>query len=215
MNYKMAIFDLDGTVLDTYEGIKEAVKHTIDHFELDNLSETDIRSFVGPPLEQSFRRFYNISEDTAKMYTAEFRKYYADRSILIASVYDGIPQLFSGLIEKNIAIAIATSKCQTFADRLVEYFNLDEWIHICCGSDPGKRMDKNEIIRHCVCESNIKDKENVVMIGDTQYDAKGALKAGVKFIGVTYGFGFKTREDVNKFQNIGYINNPVELLDLV
>ena len=96
--YDLVIFDLDGTLLDTGEGILEAVKHTVKVFGFEPMSDEEIKeSFIGPPIQDSFMRRYGIEKERIQDIAKVFRDYYSTESLLLANLYDGMEELFSSL----------------------------------------------------------------------------------------------------------------------
>jgi phosphoglycolate phosphatase len=205
--YKAVIFDIDGTILDPVEGVTEAVKHTIEQLGLKMLSDDQIALFVGPPIQNSFIEKYNLSENTAQKVANIFRNYYKNFSLLKAKAYDGIYDVFDELSRQKTGIGIATYKRQDYAEKLMEYFRFDIYCDSICGADNENRLAKPDIIKNCLNQLHITELTQAVMVGDSEHDALGAEEAGIDFIGVTYGFGFKTAEDVMKYRNVGYANS--------
>lgn len=213
--FKAAVFDLDGTLLDTSDGLSTAVKYTIDHFGLSPLSDEQIRTFIGPPIKDSFARTYDPDEALLNEMVAVFRDRYKTEDLLKAVPYDGIYEVLAKLKDAGIKPAIATYKRQDYATMILEHFHFNDYTDIMCGSDFDSKLRKHDIIRNAVTAAGINDYSQAVMIGDSDNDAVGAEKTGMLFIGVTYGFGFRSAEDVNKYSNIGTADLPEQIMKII
>lgn len=213
-DYCAAIFDVDGTLLDTTEGIVSAVQYTIKQYGLSELSYKEYLSFIGPPIQNSFRIHYGIEDkiELQKIATI-FRDRYKVYDLLKAKSYDGIYRLCDSLMKNNIKIAVATYKRQDYAIEILQHFGFHKYSDILIGADHDNKLTKADIIRKCIEELGFISTKDIVMIGDSDNDAEGAEKMGVDFIGVTYGFGFKSSADVMKYRTaVGCVNSPIDLL---
>jgi len=214
--YDLVIFDLDGTLLDTGEGILEAVKHTVSVLGLEPLTDEEIKeSFIGPPIQNSFMKRYGIEQERIQDVAKIFRDYYSTESLLLARLYDGMERLFDSLGELSVKAAVATYKREDYALRLLRHFGFGRYTDIMHGADDKNVLKKSDIIELCIRESGVSDRSRIVMVGDTDGDRLGAERAGVDFIGVTYGFGYKTRADVMSGYAVGAAETPIEILELI
>lgn len=213
--FKAAVFDLDGTLLDTSAGVLASVRYTIDHFGLRPLEEEQLKKFIGPPIQDSFAKVYGLEGDILQEIATVFRNRYKESDLLKAVPYDGIYDVFERLIESGIKPAIATYKRQDYATEILVYFGFDKYTDIMYGADHENRLKKNDIIRNAIFDAGVAKPGEAVMVGDSDNDAIGAKTLGVMFIGVTYGFGFHTTEDVEKFPNIGVARTTDEISYLI
>lgn len=193
MKFKNYIFDVDGTLLDTSLGIKEAILHTINVLKLHSLTEDELSSFIGPPAQKTFQKLYKLSDVESQKAADIFRDYYKEKSLLKAVPYNHIFDCMKSLIDKGCRVAIATYKREDYAIKLLKYFGFDKFTNSMHGGDNFNKISKSEIIELCMKEIGAK-KEDTVYVGDTQNDYESATKIGINFIGVTYGFGFKKSE---------------------
>ena len=190
MKIKNVIFDLDGTLLDTGRGIIESVEHTIGVMGLSKLSGEELRSCVGPPLKRSFMNTCGCTEETANEAVRTFRAYYQEGAVLHAEHYPGITELCSELKNRGIKLGVATNKPNRFAVALIENFGLEPYFSCVKGADEAGKLSKTDLIRSCMQEIGATESDTV-LIGDTDNDAAGAEQAGIGFIAVTFGFGFR------------------------
>lgn len=213
--YKCVVFDVDGTLLDTSEGLISAVRYTIEQFGLDPLDEDVIKTFIGPPIQNSFKRVYGFEDNKINEMASVFRNRYKSEDLLKAKPYDGIYKVFETLTANGIKPAIATYKRQDYAIKILEYFHFDRYTDCMYGADFEGKLKKQDIIELALEDAGITDYSEAVMVGDSDNDAIGAEKIGVDFIGVTYGFGFKNREDIQKFKAIGAADTALEILKMI
>lgn len=214
--YQYVIFDVDGTLLDTAEGVIEAVRKTIKGEGMEAPSEETLRTFIGPPIQNSFQKTYHLDGERVQELAVVFRNYYKqDECLLKASPYDGILKVCQELVSEGVKIGIATYKRQDYADKIVRHFGFGDYTDDIYGADNENRLKKVDIIRLCLEHMECEDLKKAVMIGDSDNDALGAAEVGIDFIGVTYGFGFKERRDIDQYSNVGYAETPLELLDIL
>ncbi len=211
---KNVIFDLDGTLLDTREGILESVKYAAKELGYKELSHEELLEFVGPPIQMSFMNHYGCDEKTAQKAANIFRDYYKNKALLKATPYNGIYELCQRLKDNDIKMAVATYKREDYALRLLEHFDFHKYCDPMHGADNNNKLKKKDIVQLCLDEMGA-SKEAAVLVGDTDHDANGALEAGIPFIGVTYGFGFKAASDLNGFSYYGVASEPLEIAGIL
>lgn len=211
---KNVIFDLDGTLLDTREGIIESVKYTIKEFSFKELSYDTLLEFIGPPIQNSLMKHCGCDSDTAQKATDFYRDHYMRETLFRADPYDGIFDLCHFFLGNNVRMAVATYKREDTALKLLHHFGFNHYCNPIHGSDNNNVLKKEDIVRMCLDEMGA-EKDNSVLVGDTVNDAKGAALAGIPFIAVTYGFGFKTDEELALYPNIGVAGTTMDVADIV
>lgn len=214
MRIDNVVFDLDGTLLDTSNGIIESVRHTIDVLRQPALSDNQLRAFIGPPLKKSFVKICGFSEVLADEAVRVFRAYYQEGAVLHATQYQGLTDLCEILISKDIKMGVATNKPNRFAVALIKQFGLDKYIKSVFGADEKGVLSKRDLIDLCMKDMNAL-RSNTVLIGDTDNDAIGAEQAGIQFIAVTYGFGFKAGEDIIEHPCVAMVDSPIQIADVI
>ncbi len=210
MKWNCVLFDLDGTLADTSQGIIHAIEKTIDRLGLEALSEEEKRSFIGPPIYESFKKRYDMGETLVQEATNLFRNSYKDEFLFEATLYAGIPELLQELKDNGVALGVATNKRIDYAMRLLEHLQIAKYFQCIQGSDFANTLKKPEIINECI-EKMHANKNEVVLIGDTIHDYKGAMKSGIDFLAVGYGFGFETAEERKLIDSSPLFNNVGEI----
>lgn len=188
-NYDVVLFDLDGTLTDPKEGITKSIQYSLKSFgieeDLDNLEQ-----FIGPPLHDSFKDYYNFDDEKATKAVEKYREYFSDKGIFENKIYENIKEVLEVLYKNGKILLVATSKPTVFAETILEYFRIDKYFRYIAGSNlDGTRVNKNEVIEYVLELCNVTDKEKVIMVGDRKYDIIGANKVGIDSIGVLYGYG--------------------------
>lgn len=192
--YNCIIFDVDGTLFDTSEGIFECINFVLREKKFPELSEEELKRFIGPPIIESFQKYCGFSHELANELTEMYRNYYVETYIKKSYMYSGMKELLDQVKAKNIKVAIATLKTQIQIDTLLKNKNLSIYFDLVCGAAPNRR-NKVDLINYIANQLKIEARE-MVLVGDSVLDAEGARKAGVDFIGVTYGFGLKKENDL-------------------
>ena len=213
--YKLAVFDLDGTLLNTGGGIANALSKTLEGLGFYPHQKTDLTAYIGPPIEVAFRELLGLEGPSLDDAAAQFRHRYRTQDLLTATPYHGIFELLEELRRCKINTAVATYKREDYARELLFHFGFDRYMPVIYGSDTKGLLKKSDIIRRCMASSGIADPKEAVMIGDTGEDARGAAGMGVDFIAVTYGFGFQKAEDAAPYKAVGVASTPMEILPYI
>lgn len=214
MKIKNVIFDLDGTLLDTTEGVLESVRYAAQKLRYPQFPDEILLKFVGPPIQQSFMTYYGADKTQAQQAADIFREYYKTKALLKAVPYDGIYKLCDLLRTEHIRMAVATYKREDYALTLLKHFGFDVYCDSMHGADNQNVLKKEDIVMLCMEEMQA-EKEYTVLVGDTSGDALAAEKAGICFIAVTYGFGFKNEKDVKKYKSMGIAEKPLRIVDCI
>lgn len=193
--YKVILFDLDGTLTDPGLGITNSVMHALKKYGIEVSDRASLYKFIGPPLIDSFEKYFGFTHDEAVKSVDYYREYYKDKGIYENEVYAGIEELLKNLNKKGKKIILATSKPEPFAKEILRYFGLDKYFLFAAGSTMDEtRTNKAEVIEYALSECGITDKTEIVMVGDREHDIIGANKNGIDSIGVLFGYG--SREEL-------------------
>lgn len=208
--YKAIIWDLDGTLLDTTQGVLFAVNETINQLKLSMPSEQVLCKFVGPPMQLSFEKYYGMDEDKALEAANLFRKIYKENSLLKAELYPDVMEVLSTLKNKGYRMAVATNKSHDNAMQILQYFGIADFCDYMKGADLKGKLKKSDIINACIRKMKLNPDESLY-IGDSIFDYEGAKQTGLNFLGVTYGFGFKENEEY-EFDTIYSLKQLIDML---
>lgn len=213
-NFEYILFDLDGTITDSGEGITKSVQYALKSFDVNVEKLEDLNKFIGPPLKDSFKKYYNFDDEKAELGLKKYREYYAEKGIFENSLYDGVVELLEDLKKSNKTIILATSKPEVYAKQILEYFKVDKYFTFAAGSDfEETRVKKGEVIKYALEEAKISDLSKVVMIGDREHDIIGAKENNIKSIGVLYGYGDVVELTQARAEYIA--KTPKEILNIV
>lgn len=214
MVYQYILFDLDGTIINSAEGIIKCVKYALKSFGIDETDDERIKAFIGPPLVWSFQEFYHFSPEEAKKATEKYRERYRAKGIYEFELYEGIAEVFKTLKEDGKTLALATSKPEVFAKQIMEKVGLSSYLDVITGSEmDGKRDNKEDVLEESFRRLNMPDMKEVIMIGDRKFDIIGAKAWNVDSIGVTYGFA--PEGELAEYGATYIVHSPMEILKLV
>lgn len=191
MRWKYILFDLDGTLTDSREGILNCVKYALEAFGKEIPSEEKLLQFIGPPLVEGFQRITGMTKDEAVLATAKYRERFGTVGLFENRVYDGIDTVLEKLKEKGYVLAVATSKPEEYSVRILEHFHLAAYFTAIVGSTfDESRSRKADVIQEALRRLGIAEdaKKDVIMVGDRKHDILGAQECGLTSLGVYYGF---------------------------
>jgi phosphoglycolate phosphatase len=196
--YKHIIFDLDGTLSDSREGIFKAYYYVIEKLKLKNPDKDLLMTLIGPPLQKGFADAFGLQGADNENAVKAFREYYGSKGLFENTLYDGIKELLEKLNRAGAYLYVATSKYSVYANQVLRYFAIDGYFTDVSGADySGYHASKVDLIASILRKNNIRDPIEVVMVGDTSYDIDAAAELEIDSIGVTYGFS--TKEEVFSF----------------
>lgn len=209
-HYSLVLFDLDGTLSESGEGILSCVRKVFAETERALPDEKTLGTFIGPPMYDSLRRC-GFSHEEAEQGVERYKHHFVEEGIYHNRPYDGILEVLRTLKDKGVQLAVATTKYYPFAERIIKMLGMDTLFDFVGGATAGtERRTKAKVIRYVLEQFPAVPKEQVVMIGDTKYDAEGAAQVGIDFIGCLYGYG--TREEMAVFcPQAPYVIQPSEL----
>lgn len=198
MNNKTYIlFDLDGTLTDPMVGITKSVQYALKTYGIEEPDLEKLTPFIGPPLKDSFIKFYGFPEKQAIEAIGRYREYFAVTGIYENQVYEGIPEMLKKLKDAGKVLVVATSKPEVFAEQILKHFHLREYFAFVGGASMDEiRVKKEDVIAYVMDTMGISDKNAAVMVGDREHDICGAKKNQMEAIGVLFGYG--SREELEQ-----------------
>lgn len=194
MQYYYLLFDLDGTLTDSKEGILRCVQYALEACKRPIPDIEKLMPFIGPPLSESFPKFCGMNESETNFAIQKYRERFSNIGIFENRVYDGIPELLEKLKSSGKILAVATSKPEIYAKRILDYFNLSQYFNVIAGSSiDHSKETKADMIRLAMKRLSLKleDKKSVLMIGDRLHDIIGSKECGIDCAGVKYGYAPK------------------------
>lgn len=188
--YNTVLFDLDGTLTDSGNGITKSVAHALKKYGIENPEMETLRKFVGPPLVASFQKYYSFSEEQANEAVSYYREYYTVKGIYENEVYPGVEEFLMQLRKSGRKLVVATAKPEKFARIVLEHFELAKYFDLIAGATLDQsRINKTQVITYALEQFQITDLSQAVMVGDREDDINGAKANGLDSIGVLYGYG--------------------------
>lgn len=211
---EVILFDLDGTLTDSAEGITKSVQYALSHFGIRINDLKALECFVGPPLKEQFMQFGNFSEEEAEKAVEFYRERYSTIGLYENRPYDGIYAILEMLRSRGKILAVASSKPECFVKEILRHFDLAKYFAVVVGSElDGRRTQKAEVIEEALRRLNCQNhRESVLMVGDRKHDVEGAKECGLQCIGVAFGYGGK--EELQRAGAV-YIAQRVEDLSVI
>ena len=196
--FKYLFFDLDGTLTDPKEGITKSVAYALQSFGIETTDLDSLCKFIGPPLKESFMKYYDMDSEEGDRAVEKYREYFRPYGVFENEVYPGISVLLKQLCKQGKHLVLASSKPTVFVEMILEHFELRQYFEVVVGSElDGTRVKKAEVIAYALQQAAVTDKSQVVMIGDREHDVIGAKENGIVSIGVTYGYGSRQEHEVS------------------
>lgn len=209
--YEYVFFDLDGTLTDSGEGIINAAIYALEKYNIEVNDRSELRKFIGPPLQDSFSTDYGFQEDEIEDVIKIFREYYSEKGIFENTIYENIQAMLFELKNRGKKLVVATSKPEVFTKKVLDHFNISSYFDYVSGATLNNdKIKKVDIIRDAICKLGITDKSKVVMVGDRKLDVLGAKENGIDSIGVLWGYG-----DLLELEKVGPTYIAEKVLDLL
>ena len=200
--FRFVLFDLDGTISDSKEGICKSVQYALKAQNIDEPDLDKLEAFIGPPLKYSFMKFYGMDEQTTEAAVKKYRERYATIGLYENELYPGMKEFLQSLKSYGIKLTIASSKPKEYVERILKHFQIAEYFDVVCGSElNGKKVEKADVMREAISklfhvrEESVTDKskniipwDDILMVGDRKFDVEGAKIFGMKCAGVSYGY---------------------------
>ena len=193
--YKYLLFDLDGTLTDPSIGITNSVAYALSKFGINVEDKRTLYKFIGPPLVDAFSEYYGFSKEDSEKATAFYRETFSVKGLFENRVYDGVVEMLEALKNAGKRLIIATSKPEPFTVKILKHFDLLKYFDfVAAATFDASPNSKDKVIAYALQSLDIKDRSEVVMIGDRHHDIDGAKENGIDSIGVLWGFG--SREEL-------------------
>jgi len=188
LKYKCCLFDFDGTLVDTGDGIRKSVAYSLEKLGRTVPSESMLSRFIGPPLHDSYMEFCGLTDEQAESAIQIYRERYVDIGMYESHLYPGIVELLKALHEAGAYVAIASAKPQFMLERLAAYYGIDEWLDVIVGVGLDRHSaDKRDLLLQALPRDV--DVARACMVGDRRFDIEAARALGLVAIGAGYGYG--------------------------
>ncbi len=207
MHYDTVLFDLDGTLTDSAEGILNTLLYALAKFGCTPNRE-ELYRFIGPPLNECFEEYLGLekSAEGVKIY----RERYARVGIFESTVYDGVPEMLAAVKNAGMTVALSTSKPEKYAKMILEHFDLLQYFDIVAGASmDGKLQAKADVIELALSRILNTDRAKTVIVGDRLHDMEGAAHCGIGRIGALWGFG--SYEELSAYHPLLLAKTPADV----
>lgn len=210
MRYDFLLFDMDGMLVDTREGILKCAAHALNAFGIEVEELSSLTKFVGPPLKQSFTEFYGFSDAEADKAVEIYRSRYREKGQFECFVFPGVPEMLEALLAKGYRLCIATSKLEDYAKAMLDRLGIGKYFEQIIGATPDETIStKDEVIEESLKRMKIPHRSKALMIGDRKHDVLGAKKCGLDSFGVYMGCA---EESEHEAAGATYIASSIEEL---
>lgn len=190
MKKKYILFDLDGTLTDSQDGIMNAIEYSLKTYGITVQDRNSLRPFLGPPLSESMQKYYGFDRIKAVEAVERFREYYNTRGLFENRIYPGVETMLKTVRDAGCRLFVATSKPEQVAQEILEHFGLAEYFDYIGGATPDdSRVKKADVVRYVLDTAKIARPLEAVMVGDRKHDILGARQNGLESVGVLYGYG--------------------------
>ena len=212
--YDAVLFDLDGTLSASAEGIRRCIELTMEELGRPCPDLSDYSRYIGPPLNRTFHLLCGLSDDEVERALPIYRGFYDIYGTRANRLFDGVPDVLRALKDSPLRVAVCTSKNERLARDVVAYLGIGEYLDAVCGSrDDGSRKEKRDLIPYALHALGDIPADRAVMVGDTWFDTLGAVQCGVDFIGVLYGYG--TRDSMAQSGAEVFADAPRDILSYI
>lgn len=211
--YKAILFDLDGTLTESGEGITKSVQYALEKLGRPEEDLEKLKVFVGPPLMEQFMKYAGFDQETARRAVEYYRERYSDVGIYENRLYPGVENMLRTLKGKGYRLAVASSKPEYFVKQILEYFHLTDCFEEIVGSEMnGSRTSKSEVIEETLSRLGMSgNRREAVMVGDREHDIMGAKTCGLDCVAVSYGYG--SMDELNAAQPLKIENSTEGVVD--
>ncbi|WP_417136270.1 HAD family hydrolase [Ruminococcus bromii] len=211
---KLVIFGFDGTLADTAPGILYCFNTTAVAMGYEPVEHSALYGVIGVPLEYGFKTLFNMSDDEIEYAVKNYSKLYSQKGKEMFTVYDGIYDALRDLKKNGFKLAIATQKHRMFTTDMLENYDAADVFDAVCATDVGTNLTKSHLLLQA-CEQTGVSVEESVLVGDGTIEANGAEEIGMDFLAVLYGWGFRTKEETEKYKCSGIVAAPAEIVPRV
>ncbi len=210
--YDLILFDLDGTLVNSEEGITKSVQYALNKYGIYEQNQENLKRFIGPPLVDGFMEYYKMTREDALGAVAKYRERYSKTGVYENELMPDAKNVLKTLKDSGRKLALATSKPYVFAMEVLKSLGLLEYFEIVVGAEfDGTRNDKADVIAEVLKQTG--EYKNPVMVGDRKHDIEGAKKNSIPCIGVS--FGFAPEGELEEYGAIAIADDMNNLLEIL
>jgi len=211
MTFDTVFLDLDGTLSDSMPGITNSVSWALSQYGID-VAPKALRMFVGPPLRESFQKYFDFTDGNVDEVIRLFRQRYGEKGVYELTLYPGVPEMLNRLERAGKRLILASSKEEDYVCQILDDTGIARHFSCIAGADlKTSRLSKGEVLRHACREAAVTDMERSIMVGDREHDVHGAHETGMRCAAVLYGYG--SREELGAAGADFFISTVAELAD--
>lgn len=212
--YETILFDLDGTLTDPGVGITKSVEYALNRYGIAVPDRSELYPFIGPPLIDSFMKYYGFSKEQAVEAVEVYREYFRVKGLFENQVYQGVPEMLKALKDAGKILLVASSKPEKFVITILKHFDLFSYFDFVGGAAMDEtRTKKEDVLRYVLQKANVTDPSTAIMVGDREFDVNGAHAFGMDAIAVTYGYG--TTEELTAAKPEYIANSPRDIYNII
>lgn len=212
--YKCVLFDLDGTLANTFPGILHSYQHAARMTGYAIPTEKVVGELIGAHLASVFKDTFKLDDERAKIALDHYRDYYAREGLHEAELYENMDVTLKSLKDKGYFVAVTTLKKETFAKVMLEDLGVAKYFDVIIGMDDKDGLTKAGMLEKAMNIAGASERETV-LVGDSSFDERGAVETGTDFIAAAYGFGYKTVDEAKETKSVAVIEKPMDLLDIL
>lgn len=187
LRYACYLFDFDGTIADTGEGIRRSVAYSLKKLGYEVPGDAVLNRFIGPPLHETYKQLFGMSDAAADEAIEVYRERYWDIGLYEAALYPGIAELLKALRDGGAYVGLASAKPQVMVETLTKYFDIDRHIDVISGTGLGRHSaDKRDLLMAALPDGM--DPARACMAGDRRFDIEAANALGLCAVGADYGY---------------------------
>ena len=218
MRYKYVFMDLDGTITEPVVGITNAYMYALSKFGIEVKDRAELHQVIGPPLRQSFSKYYGFSDEDTEKAVKYYREYYSGRGLEENDIMPGISEALETLKNTGCKVYVATSKPEEYAVRILQNVGLDGYFDYIAGASMDSSRDNKiavmqYLLEHIAEVEGDVDISDIVMVGDRWHDIDGANHFNMDSIGVTFGYG--DRKELTDYGATYIVDSTEEMVDII
>jgi phosphoglycolate phosphatase len=206
---KAILFDLDGTLVDSAEGITKSARYALEHFGIEE-DEENLLKFIGPPIVESLKNRYGFSEEKAQEGVAVYRERYNSIGLYECNLYPDVETCIRILKARGYRVGMASSKPEETCRRILDHFSILQIFDEVVGATfDGRINSKEQVLNEVLRRWDDLKADEMCLIGDTIFDVEGANEVGMPCVAVSFGFG-----DMDEMKAAGIIGSCDAMLAL-